>query len=60
MTNTFFVRVAPLLLVVVLSACSPGPTAPSRAAGTANPPGTHTLFPGQSRKPVEEQFEYYP
>ena len=34
---------APLLLVVALSSCSNGPTAPSPAAGTANPPGTHKL-----------------
>ena len=32
-----------LLIVVVLSSCSNGPTAPSRATGTTNPPGTHTL-----------------
>jgi len=42
-THTFFVRMAPLLLVVVLSSCTNGPTAPSPATGIANPPGTHTL-----------------
>ena len=42
-TDTLLVRMAFLLIVVVPSSCSNGPTAPSPATATANPPGTHTL-----------------
>jgi hypothetical protein len=42
MTDTFFVRMAPLLVVGVLTGCD-GPTAPTSVAGPTTPAGTHTL-----------------
>jgi hypothetical protein len=43
MTHMLFGRLATLLTLGVLTACSNAVTAPTPAAGTANRPGTHTL-----------------